>query len=52
MEKQVNHSVTFPDAFVLGMNNLLLTLQVYQKSEFLGLLLNLKSFNRFLTILV
>ena len=33
-EKQVNHSITFLDVFISGMDNQNLTLQTYHKSTF------------------
>ena len=47
IEKQINHSITFLDAFVLGTNNKNLTLQTYHKSTYTGLLLNFKGFTSF-----
>ena len=32
IEKQINHSITFLDVFISGINNQNLTLQTYQKS--------------------
>ena len=47
MEKQVNHSVTFRDVFISGIDNQNLTLQTCDKSTYTGLLLNIKSFTSF-----
>ena len=47
MEKQVNHSIAFLDAFIWGINNLNLTIQTYHKSTYTGLPLNFKSFTSF-----
>ena len=47
IEKQVNHSIAFFDAFVSGINNQNLTLQTYHKSTYTRLLLNFKSFTSF-----
>ena len=44
IEKQINHSITFLDIFISGINNQNLTLPVYHKSGYTGLLLNFKSF--------
>ena len=44
IEKQINHSITFLDVFISGINNQNLTLQTYPKSTYAGLLLNFKSF--------
>ena len=44
IEKQVNHSIAFLDIFISGMDNQNLTLQIYNKSIYMGLLLNFKSF--------
>ena len=46
-EKQINHSIAFPDVFISGINNQNLTLQTYQKFTYTGLLLNFKSFASF-----
>ena len=44
-EKEVNHSITFLDVCISGINNQNLTLQTYHKSSYtIGLLLNFKSF--------
>ena len=34
IEKQVNHSITFLDVFISGINNQSLTLQTYHKSTY------------------
>ena len=47
IEKQINHYITFLDAFILSINNQNLTLQTYDKSIYTGLLLNFKSFTSF-----
>ena len=47
IEKQINHSITFLDVFISGINNQNLTLQTYHKSTCRGLLLNFKSFTSF-----
>ena len=47
IEKQNNHSITFLDVFISGINNQNLTLQTYHKSTYTGLLLNFKSFTSF-----
>ena len=44
LEKQVNHSIAFPDVFISGIGNQNLTLQTYHKSTYMGLHLNLKEF--------
>ena len=46
-EKQINHSITFLDAFILSISNQNLTLQTYDKSTHTGLLLKFKSFTSF-----
>ena len=51
-EKQVNHSISFLDVFISGINNQNLTLQTYHKLTYTGLLLNLKVLHRFHTTLV
>ena len=43
IDKQINHSITFLDVFISGINNQNLTLQTYHKSTYTGLLLNFKS---------
>ena len=45
--KQTNHSITFLDVFISGINNQNLTHQTYHKSTYIGLLLNFKSFTSF-----
>ena len=45
IEKQINHSIAFLDAFISGINNQNLTLETCHKSTYTGLLLNFKSFN-------
>ena len=47
IEKQVNHSIVFPDVSISGINNQSLTIQTYHKSTYIGLLLNFKSFTSF-----
>ena len=47
IEKQINHSIAFLDAFIPGINNQNLTLQTYHKSSYTALLLNFKSFTLF-----
>ena len=47
IEKQNNHSITFLDVFISGINNQNLTLQTYHKSTYIDLLLNFKSFTSF-----
>ena len=47
LEKQVNHSIAFLDAFISGISNQNLTLQTYQKSNYTETLLNFKSFSSF-----
>ena len=47
IEKQINHSITFLDIFISGINNQNLTSQTYQKLNYTGLLLNFKSFTSF-----
>ena len=47
IEKQINHSITFLDVFISGINNQILTLQTYHKSTYTGLHLNFKSFTWF-----
>ena len=47
IEKQTNHSITFLDVFISGINNQNLTLQTYHKSTYTGLLLHFKSFTSF-----
>ena len=47
IEKQINHSIAFLDAFISAINNQNLTLPAYHKSTYTGLLLNFKSFTSF-----
>ena len=47
IEKQINHSITFLDVFISGINNQNLTLQTYHKSTYTGHLLNFRSFTLF-----
>ena len=47
IEKPNNHSIAFLDVFISGINNQNLTLQIYHKSTYTGLLLNFKSFTSF-----
>ena len=47
IEKQNNHSITFLDVFISGINNQNLKPQTYHKSTYTGLLLNIKSFTSF-----
>ena len=47
IEKQNNHSITFLDVFISGINNQNLKLQTYHKATYTGLLLNFKSFTSF-----
>ena len=47
IEKQINHSIAFLDVFISGINNQNLTLQIYHKSTYTGLLLDFKSFTSF-----
>ena len=47
IEKQVNHSIAFLDTFISCINNQNLTLQIYHKLTYTGLLLNFKSFTSF-----
>ena len=44
---QINHSITFLDVFISGINNQNQTLQTYHKSTYTGLLLHFKSFTSF-----
>ena len=43
IEKQINHSIAFLDVFISGINNQNLTLQIYHKSTYKGLLVNFRS---------
>ena len=36
IEKQINHSISFLDVFISGVNNQTLTLQTYHKSTYTG----------------
>ena len=47
IEKQVNHSIAFLDAFISGIDKQNLLLQTYHKSTYTGLLLNFKDFTSF-----
>ena len=47
IEKKINYSIVFLDAFISGINNQNLTLQTYHKSTCTGLLLNFNSFTSF-----
>ena len=47
IEKEINHSITFRDVFISGINNQNLTLKTYHKLTYTGLLLNFKSFTLF-----
>ena len=47
-EKQVNHSITFLDVFISGINSQNLTLQTYQKLTYTRFPLNFKTFILFL----
>ena len=47
IEKQINHSMGFLDAFISGINIQNLTLQTYHKSTYTGLLLNVISLASF-----
>ena len=40
IEKQINHSISFLDVFLSGINNQNLTLQTYHKLTYTALLLN------------
>ena len=44
---QINHSITFVDVFILGINNQNLTFQTYHRLTYTGLFLNFKSFTSF-----
>ena len=44
IEKEVNHSIAFLDAFISGISNQNLTLQTYHKSTYTGLLFKFNSF--------
>ena len=45
--KQINHSITFLDVFISGINNQNLVLQTYHKSTYTGLLISFKSFTSY-----
>ena len=47
IEKQINHSISFLDLFISGINNLNLTFQTYHKWTYTGLLLSFKCFTSF-----
>ena len=47
IEKQINHSIAFLNIFISGIANQTLTLEIYCKSTYTGLLLNFKSFTSF-----
>ena len=47
IRKQINHSTTFLDVFISGINNQNPTLQTHYKLTYTGLLLNFKSFTSF-----
>ena len=47
IEKQINHSISFLDVFISGINNQNATLQTYRKSTFAGLLLSFRSYTSF-----
>ena len=47
IEKQINHSISFFNVFVSGINNQNLTLETYHKLTYTGLLLNFKCFTSF-----
>ena len=47
MEKQINHSMSFLDVFISGINNQNLTLEIYHKSTYTRRLLSFKSFTSF-----
>ena len=44
IEKHINHSMAFLDAFISGINNQNFILQTYHKSTYAELLLNFKKF--------
>ena len=44
IEKQINHCIDFLHVFISGISNQNLTLQIYRKSIFIGLLLIFKRF--------
>ena len=47
IEKQINHSISFLDVFISGINNQNLIFQTYHKSTYTGVILNFKSFTSF-----
>ena len=47
IEKQINHSMSFLDVLISGINNKNLTIQTYHKSTYTWLLLNFTSFTSF-----
>ena len=47
IEKQIKLSIAFLDVFISGINNQNLTLQIYHKSIYTGLILNFKIFTSF-----
>ena len=47
IEKQINHSMSFLDVLISGINNQNLTIQTYHKSTYTWLLLNFTSFTSF-----
>ena len=47
IEKQVNYSIAFLDAFISSVDNQNFTLQTYHKLTYTGLLLNFESFTLF-----
>ena len=47
IEKQIDHSITFLDVFISGINNQNLTLQTDGRSTYTGLVLNFKRFTSF-----
>ena len=47
IEKQIKHSIAFLDVFISSINYQNLTLQIYLKLTYTGLLLNFKSFTSF-----
>ena len=47
IEKQINHSIAFLDAFISGINNQNLTIPIYHKLTYTRLFLNFKRFTSF-----
>ena len=47
IEKQNNHSIAVLDVFISGINNQNLTLEIYHKLTYTGLLLNFKNLTSF-----